>query len=132
MYSFIDVIGSDNKKISLEYLNSLEAAHNIHFPEVLRSYYLNYNCSTIKECRFEKHGLEFCVMRIYPLMHGTMPVEKIMKYNSTNEAIPRSFVPLAQDEDEDDYYWDSKTGKEHPIPICDSVEEFFGILKGCD
>lgn len=54
-----------------------------------------------------------------------------------NEYIPKTFIPLAEDVDNDDYYWDKETGKvfylamsnvENPIPICDSVEEFFKLL----
>lgn len=139
MYTFVESI-NEKAKVGLEYLELFEEAQGFRFPSVLKDYYLAFNGAGIKECRFEKQGLEFCVVRLFSLNYGTMPIEKILAYNSRNEAVPRSFVPLALDEDEDDYYWDSETGKvyylsfgnvEHPIPISDSVEEFFEILNNC-
>ena len=48
-----------------------------------------------------------------------------------------TLIPLAEDEDGEHFYWDSKTGKvcficrenvENPIPICNSVEAFIELL----
>lgn len=139
MYRFVESF-NEKANISAEYVALFERTYEISIPPVLKDYYLRFNGARIKECRFERHGLEFCVIRLFPLNYGTMPVEKILKYNSRNDAVPNSFIPLALDEDEDDYYWDNKTKKvyylsfgnvEHPIPICDSVEEFFEILNNC-
>ena len=125
---------------SASYIDQLEKQLQITFPPILRQYYLEHNGAEIQECRFCLNGLDFCVVLIRALSFGSMPVEKVLKYNSRNKAIPECFIPLAQDEDEDDYYWDSTSGKvyylslenvERPIPICDSVEAFFEILNNC-
>lgn len=140
MFNFID-FEYDNANVTDEYIIQLEKELGISFPTILKKYYLQHNGAEIKECSFEKEGIEYCVVLITSLNFGTMPLEKIIKYNQKNEAIPKSFVPLAVDEDEDDYYWDAKDGKvyylslsnvEHPREICGSVEEFFELLNACD
>lgn len=139
MFNFIDYENRD-ALVSEEYIDKLEWELDIKFPKILKNYYLQYNGAEINECRFEKFGVEFCVVLIRALGYGTMPLEKVLKYNETNDAIPKTFIPLALDEDEDDYYWDSESGKvyylslsnvEHPKEICGSVEEFFEILNNC-
>ena len=72
----------------------------------------------------------------------TMCVEKILSFNENNEYISKTLIPLAEDTDGEDFYWDSASGKvyyismenvENPVPICDSVEQFFEILnKSCE
>ena len=74
------------------------------------------------------------------LNYGTVSLEENHKYISSNKAIPSTFISIAVDEDEDDYYWDYVSGKvyylslanvEHPKEIFSSVEEFFEILNKC-
>lgn len=139
MFNFIESEDMD-ANVSEEYVVQMEKELGIVFPQILKNYYLYHNGSEIKECRFEKYGLEFCVILIFSLNYGTISVEKILKYNAKNSSIPKSFMPLALDEDEDDYYWDTQEGKvyylslenvEHPKEICGSVEEFFEILNAC-
>ena len=54
-----------------------------------------------------------------------------------DDYLSNELIPLAIDMDEDNYYWNSKTGKvyyisssnvENPILVCNSVDEFFEIL----
>ena len=63
------------------------------------------------EARFEKLGLEFCVVFFYNLLYGKITVEKILDSNKNDEYIPKTFVPVARDEDGNDYYWDSEVEK---------------------
>ena len=136
MFDFLDVIVED-QNVSSEYVDRAEERMGVKFPRVLREFYTRYNCSDIKEIPFVVHGIEFCVDFIIPMLNANIHVEKLWEYIQDDAIIPQTFVPFAEDIDGDDFYWDSKTGKvyylsmnnaEHPIPICDSVEEFFNIL----
>ena len=73
---------------------------------------------------------------IIPLRDAKVNVEKMLEINKDDEYL-QNFIPLAEDIDGNDYYWDKKTGKvfylfiddvENSIPICDSVEDFFKLL----
>lgn len=136
MFDFI-LYKTDEDNVSYEYISELENKLGIVFPDVLKEYYTQYNTATIKEISFQIHNLSFAIEFIIPLVHGNVCVEKILSFNETNEYIEESFIPLAEDIDGEDFYWDSKTGNvyylsmgnvENPIPICDSVEDFFIIL----
>ena len=137
MFKFIE---SENDKANVtdEYVDSIERSLDIKFPDILRKYYLNHNGAQIKECTFELYDTEFSVHSICDLNYGTMPVEKILEYNSKNEDIPNECYPIAED-DINYYYWNTKDGKvyyymedeEEPILISDSIEEFFEILNSC-
>ncbi len=136
MYKFIDAI-DDTSMVDEAYVKSVESKYGITFPRVLRNFYLSYNGAEIVECPFSKHNIDFCVVEITPLKYGTRPVEKILDYNKNNKWIPDTYVPLALDEEYEDYYWQTDTGKvvflsrandENPIPISDSIEEFFELL----
>lgn len=136
-FTFISHRHPDAPNATGEMLAAWESKWGIKFPPTLKEYYLRHNGAEIEECSFEKDGLGFCVILIYALEYGTMPLEKMYECAHRNKAIPSTYIPLALDEDEDDYYWDSKSGNvfylslenvEHPIPICGSVDEFFHIL----
>ena len=141
MYDFIERDDED-WKVSEEYVESLENNLGLRFPEVLRNYYILHNGADTMECSFEKNNLDFCVVLILPLKQGKVSLEKMIMYTKDNPAIPDSFIPIALDEDEDYYYWDSATGKVvylsvsnvmHPILISENIEEFFEILdKSCE
>ena len=130
------------KNVTKEYISELESKLNIKFPEVLVDYYTNHNRAEIEEFTFTILNLDFSVEFIIPLLYGNVCVENIMSFNQGNEYIPDTFIPLAEDIDGEDFYWDASTGKvyylsienvENPIPICDSVEQFFEILnKSCE
>ena len=136
MFDFIfEDIEADN--VTHEYLSEFEELHNIIFPNILREYYTKYNRAKIKQICFEHMGMEFEIEFIIPLKYANINIEKIMSFNANNKYIPASYIPLAEDVDGDDYYWDARTGKvyylslenvEHPIPIADSVESFFELL----
>lgn len=139
MFNFVK---EDNpkSKVSVEYIDEFQKKYNLSFPKILKDYYLQHNGADIQECSFQKKGFDFCVTMLRDLNYGILPIEKILEYNKNNEAIPNTFIPLALDFDDDDYYWDSKDGKvyylctdnvEHPIPLFDSVEEFFDTLNKC-
>ena len=98
---------------------------------------MNHNRSELEEFSFLIHNLEFSVEFIIPLRYGNICVEKILSFNEGNEYISKTFIPLAEDIDGEDFYWDSSSGKvfylsmeniDNPIPICDTVEQFFEIL----
>ena len=125
------------KNVTKEYIVELESKFNIKFPDVLVEYYMYHNKAEIKEFTFTILNLDFSVEFIIPLFFGNVCVEKIMSYNQSNEYIPDTFIPLAEDIDGEDFYWDTTSGKvyylsienvENPIPISDSVEQFFEIL----
>lgn len=139
-FGFIVKSNEENSNITQKYINEFQNRYNVKLPEILKEYYLKYNKSDIKECEFYLYGEEynFCIEFLYSLKNGTQPVEKFLdKWIPENEYISNSWLPLACDADNSDYYWDKETGKvfylslgnvENPIPICDSVEEFFKLL----
>lgn len=138
MFEFIK---SDNEdaKVTVEYIEGLEEKMQIKFPTILKEFYLKHNGAKIKECCFEIYETEFFIYSLCDLNYGRMPVEKILEKITSNEGIPNQCYPIAED-DINYYYWDTRDGKiyyymiddiEHPIIICNSVEEFFEILNSC-
>lgn len=136
MFDFI-IMDNPEYNVSHEYVDAVEKRLNIQFPEILRCYYTEHNFAEIEERPFEVLGMTFCVEFIMPLNNAKICVESILKINENDEWIPKTFIPLAEDVDADDYYWDSSDGKvyyltmgniENPIPVCDSVEEFFELI----
>ena len=120
--------------------NLLYIQHLLHiqFPPVLKDFYLNYNRTDLKPISFCLHNIRFDLDFIIPLDNSNVSVEKILSFNKDNEYIPKTFIPLAEDIKGDDFYWDSGTGAvyyltmgniENPIPVADSVEDFFLLLK---
>ena len=136
MFKFIR--NDPNKdNVTLEYIKMFEETWNIRFPNILVDYYMNHNQAELEEFSFTIHNLEFSVEFIIPLQYGNVCVEKILSFNEGNEYISKTFIPLAEDIDGEDFYWDSSSGKvfylsmenvENPIPICDTVEQFFEVL----
>jgi len=134
MFKFI-TNENEKAKVTEEYVDSIEKKLNIKFPEILREYYLKHNGAEMEECTFELYDVEFSVYSICDLNYGTMPVEKILEFNSKNQDIPKECYPIAED-DINNYYWNTKDGKvyyymvdeDQPTIICESVEEFFEIL----
>lgn len=127
------------KYVSSEYVNSVEQKYGINFPEVLRTYYIKHNCAEMEETPFVMHNIEFCVEFINPLKYGTVSVESLLD-NWKEEVEFKDLVPLAQDVDGDNYWWNSKTNQvfyisignaENPILITNSVEDFFEMLNAC-
>lgn len=125
------------ENVSQQYIDSVERKYNITFPDILRVYYNEHNGGEIEEVPFVMHNLEFCVEFIIPLKYGTVNVEKLLELYMDDEYFPKGFVPLAEDVDGDDYFWDARDGRvyyltmgniDNPIPIARSVEEFFEIL----
>lgn len=146
MFKFIESLESE-KNVSNNYIDEIGKKYNINFPNILREYYLNYNCSKLKECTFkiediDGEGSEFILDTIIPLKYGTICLEKEYEWVLKDEYIPNDFIPLAYDMNSDRYYWNSKTGKvyyisdenvENPILLCNSVDEFFDILnRSCE
>lgn len=141
MFKFIsNDSGKDN--VGLDYIREFEENWDLSFPDILVDFYSNHNKAQLEEFSFFIHNLEFSVEFIIPLRYGNVCVEKILLFNKGNEYIPKTFIPLAEDIDGEDFYWDSSSGKvyylsmenvENPIPICDTVEQFFEILnKSCE
>lgn len=141
MFKFIsNDSGKDN--VGLDYIREFEENYNINFPDILIDFYTNHNKAQLQNFSFFIHNLEFSVEFIIPLQYGNVCVEKILLFNKENEYIPKTFIPLAEDIDGEDFYWDFSSGKvyylsmenvENPIPICDTVEQFFEILnKSCE
>lgn len=61
----------------------------------------------------------------------------MLSYTRSDPDIPKTFVNLALDADNDDYYWDSESGKvyylslsnvEHPKVVFNSIDDFFNAL----
>ena len=128
--------GEDN--VTPEYIRQLEEKLDIRFPQVLVEYYLHHNMAETKEevC-FRVFNLEFYLNYLNPLRYGDVPVEDLLKYMAGKPYLSPNLIPLAEDEEGDNFYWDSKTGKVcyicrenvmNPIPICDSVEAFIELL----
>ena len=138
MFKFIKA-ENEEFNITEEYVRNIENKLNIKFPKSLREFYIEHNGAEIKECKFLLHNMEFLVCSICNLKYGSLPVEKILEYDSKNEYIPNECYPIAED-DINIYYWNTKDDKvyyymhddiEHPIEICKSVKNFFEILNSC-
>lgn len=125
--------------VSHSYLDELEKKWDIHFPDILREYYTEHNRAITPEISFTGRivDIDFCVEFILPVTGARISVEEIMQVNADDKWIPKTFIPLARDVDADYYYWNANSGKvyyltmgniHNPIPVCDSVEEFFDIL----
>ena len=123
---------------TIEYVRALEKRLNIRFPDILTAYYTQCNCSELPQNSFSVLGMDFSVEFIIPLKYGNVCVEKILSFNAGNEYVPKTFIPLAEDIEGEDFYWDASNGKvyylcmgnvENPIPICDSVETFFRWIR---
>lgn len=141
MFEFIS--NESNKgNVTLDYIKAFEEKWHISFPSILVDFYTNHNKAELKECTFSIHNLDFTVEFIIPLMNGNVCVEKILSFNAGNEYISKTFIPLAEDIEGEDFYWDASNGKvyylsmgnvENPIPICNTVEQFFELLnKSCE
>lgn len=136
MFKFVEKENPE-LNVSQEYVNSVENKYNIKFPDVLRTYYTDYNMCEAKEVTFVMHKLNFCVEFILPLKYGDCSVESYLELYRGDERIPQHLVPFAYDVDGDNYYWDINTGRvyyltmgniDNPIPIARSVDEFFELL----
>jgi len=138
MFKFIESEELD-KKVTEDYINELEKKMKIVFPNILREYYLKHNFSKEKECTFRIEGIDadFILNCIIPLKYGKVSLEKQYEWVLKDDYLSNELIPLAIDMDEDNYYWNSKTGKvyyislsnvENPILVCNSVDEFFEIL----
>ena len=136
MFRFVEDDLKD-KNVTIEYIRELENRLNISFPDILVEWYTHHNKAKIAECAFSIYHLDFSVEFIIPLCYGTVTVEKILAHNRGDEYFPKTFIPLAEEVDGEDFFWDSVSGKvyylsmgnvENPIPVCDSVERFFSIL----
>ena len=128
---------SPEQNVSREYIDSVEKKYNIEFPNILRTYYMNYNMCESEEVTLVMHNLEFCVEFVLPLKYGTCSVESLLDLYRGDDHIPQHLVPFACDVDGDYYYWDINTGRvyyltmgniDNPIPIARSVDEFFELL----
>ena len=126
-----------SSRIDDTYIDEIEKEYGFSFPEILRRFYVEHNGDEIVECSFQKHGIDFCVIEMHPLKYGTMPIEKMLNLTRENEESPIEYVPIALDEDYENFYWNVNKGNvlfiseendEHPIPITDTVEEFFELL----
>jgi len=138
MFKFIESEELD-KKVTEDYINELEKKMKIVFHNILREYYLKHNFSNEKECTFRIEGIDadFILNCIIPLKYGKVSLEKQYEWVLKDDYLSNELIPLAIDMDEDNYYWNSKTGKvyyisasnvENPILVCNSVDEFFEIL----
>ncbi len=136
MFSFISR-DTGERNITEEYINRFENENGFKFPEILANYYKNHNKAELNELSFMIGKYKFSVDFIIPLRYGTVCVEKIREINKEYGDVPETFMPLAEDTDGQNFYWDTVTGKvyylelqnaENPIPICNSVERFFEIL----
>lgn len=141
MFKFI-ANNEPKPNITKEYIEEVENKLNIKFPEILKEYYLNYNCAELKECKFTIKGIseEFVLDYIIPLNYGTTPFEKVYEWTLSNEAIPKGYIAFAYDICSDEFYWDPTSNKvyyirhddvENPVLICETIEEFFEILNKC-
>lgn len=106
MFKFISN-DSNKDNVPLDYISEFEKKKSITFPDVLVDYYMNHNKAELKEVNFSIHNLEFSVEFLIPLKYGNVCVEKILSFNEGNEYISKTFIPLAEDIDGEDFYWDS-------------------------
>ena len=136
MYKFIKEL-REEYLVNEEYINSIEKKYDITFPLILKDYYLKYNGSRIKECRFNIDGFGYGVYGMVQIMYGGYPFEKKIENDRMDGFISPSMIAFAYNGGGDYFYCDLKDGKiyviydiiENPIYICDSVSEFFKIME---
>lgn len=112
------------------------------FPEILKKNWKEQNDADILRCSFVKvirdTPLQFNVISLYGIETGNfLDIERHVRWERKSKEIPSSWFPFALDEEEDKYFWDSKTDKiwyicmgniEHPFVVADSMNEFFYLL----
>ena len=140
MYQFIQNtanVSSDALLHNISLIISMEQKYGISFPDVLRDYYIHYNCYKISLCVFRINNNEYEVAKIIPLDGDTLTFEKIVDNDRADGFISSNFYPLASNRGGDLYYWDCNTQNlflvyaddvEHPISICHSITEFFKLM----
>ena len=96
-----------------------------------------YSGAEIKECEFVRQGIEFCVIDMLQFHIGLGKLEQVINISFENKHLPTGYIPFAGECEGDYFYWNSNTGEiyfisfqnmEHPVLICNSMEEFFDIL----
>ncbi len=143
MFSFIKTTDL-MKNTTNSVLDGYEKEWNIVFPSILRTYYLYYNFSEIKnnKGRFPKVIGRFPVSLILPLEdNDTWSVKEYREYIEKGEYVysvnMQEYVPFAVYEDFVCYFWEKKTGEVYMygstmdselVKIFDSVEDFFLAL----
>lgn len=136
MFEFIDQEAPECN-VDVEFVDSIEQRLGIRFPTVLKEYYLQHNGAEIYESPFICNGSRFCVIEMLTMKYGTLPVDVLCIHQAEADEIPAGYIPFALDEDYDYFYWHKDTGRvvfisredaENPMPVCDSMDEFFSIL----
>lgn len=141
MLDFISKPGLKSQNVSHAYVDDVETALDIQFPEPLRIWYTEHNTAELKELPFLIGDIkeEFCLDCILPMKYGTWAVERSAKFDhdADNTVIPEHWYRFADDVSNDSFFWDSRDGAvyylamenyENPIPICESIDTLFKIL----
>ncbi len=136
MFGFIKRNNPD-KKVTYDYIASVESKYNFKFPETLRKYYANYNVCELRDVTIVMYREKFSVETILPLKYCSENVEFLLDIHRTKRYNPQYLVPFAKEVDGEFYYWDINTGRVYywamsyenePIAVARSVDEFFKLL----
>lgn len=118
-------------------IEAIEAKYSIVFPEIVKSFYLDYDGNKIKLCRLEVEGYSCEVAKIIPINGSGLTFEKIVENDREDGLVSSDLYPIAGDRGGDLYYWSSKTGRvylvlsediENPFEISKTVKDFFELL----
>ena len=119
-------------------LSEIESQFNVKLSDSLREFFITYNGTQIPVCIVEDDdSLE--VSSFIPVKHGTLPVEKIMRWNYDDGIIPKGFIPFASDRGGNIYYCDTENNDcilfidheeiENPEIIGSSISSFLQHLQ---
>lgn len=122
--------------ISPEEIEHFEQKYEIHFPSILRDFYIKHNGAEIEECEIICDGTEYDVVSLIYPAKGNPTLEMLLDENQSYQSWKENHIPFAADWGDDLYCWDNKTGAiwlyfpddDNPIPVADSMENFFSRL----
>ena len=121
----------DNQKaISLK-INDLEKKYHFVFPESLRKFYFENDCSALRPFSFIIDNYECGFAKMIPLISDGLSFEKIVDDDRTEGFIPSSYYPIARDRGGNLYYWDATTEKVYYV-LNDDIEDPFLVFQDLD
>lgn len=128
---------SKEYSITEQDIKEVEERFGIHFPEILKQFYLEHSGAKIKYCRLKINDEDFYVEGLYYIKDPTVELEKVMQWDRDDGYIPNNMVLLAYDEGRERYYWDINDESvyffdgadlDNPIFICKTICKFFDLL----
>ncbi len=130
-FRFVILPGEEHSKLDDKKLDDFEEQYQLHFPESLRNYYLDYNGARIADISFTMDDRVFYVYRITPLLGEKDSVQHALERAARYHDMPEHLVRIADDMGNGLYYWDTRN--EHVyFRRVDNMSSYTFICKGLD